>query len=239
MKELIITNDVLFRCETDEKTVTIPPQVEYVFTNAFDTCPDVNIINLNHDYIVRNLSEYLTKFLKDVVKGWDIENYSPCFPVYHIDESLVDKSVEKAKAKIENKYPGTSLKVHTIAADKLAKMLQSKQRGYDVAALYNLPVDKKDNEYGILYIKGISKENIDCLGGNFACNLFRSHSLFGYALSDKWLVVLSSDTRFDTSDSVSAFSPQSCWMSSPKEYLDYMDGRNRVLDVENGCSHDT
>lgn len=238
MKELIIVDEVLVRCETDEKAVTIPPKVNYVFVNAFNTCPDIEIINLNRAYVVKELTYYLTRLMKDVVDGWDNDNYAPCFPVYDIDEPLIEKSIENTKANIAGRHATLSLNVVTLTADKLALIQQSKEKGYDVPSLYNLPVDEKDNEYGILYIKGISKENIDLLGGNFAYNLFRSHSLMGYTLSENWLVVLSTDARLDSADSVSAFSKQSCWMNSPKAYLKYMAELDKVLPVEPGCFDD-
>lgn len=230
MQQLDIKDDILVRCTTDEKNVTIPGNVNYVYENAFETCPGVNVINLHPDYIEKELANYLTRLLVDVVKVWDRENYSPCFPIYFIDEELIDKALEKAENKVKQKYPDRPVQLVTFTGEQLAKMCQARKNGYDIASLYNLPLAcREDNGYGILYVKGITKEILNLLDPKFDNNLFREHSLLGYNLSDKWLVVLSAETRFDSSDSVSAFSKQNCWMRSPKEYLKYMDGLNRVI----------
>ena len=230
--ELEIRDGILQKCNCDKTQVVIPSVVHAVYRHAFDECPDVNIINLYPGYAESELSRRIASMLCMVAEGWDSESYTPCFPVYNINTVLLEKAIGIALKKIKAEFPSIEWKLKTIEADKIGQLRVAKEKGYDIASIYNLPTEAAArDDYGILYLKGINQENYDrSMGLNVDYNLIRSYSFLGYPLSYRWLVIIGSDVRLDASDTFSAFGRDCCWIKDPKVYIEYMDSVGKVID---------
>ena len=226
--ELKIIDNVLLDCRTDAETVRIPKEVEYVSKHAFDSCEQVNIINLYPDYVSQTLSVYLTDGLRNVAKGWKSKLYTPCMLVSGIEPEVIDKAIDLAVEASKNECPNIEWGVCSIDADKIEGMMRAKERGYDVAALQNIPVAGSEG-CGVLYVKGINQQNYKSLGWNFDYNLITSHLFMGYRISPRWLVVIESSKRLE-GDPYSAFISSNCTMRGSREYLEYMEHIGRLVE---------
>lgn len=226
--ELKIIDGVLLDCQTDAKTVTIPKEVKYVSKHAFDSCEQVNIINLYPDYVSQELSEYLEQALCRIVKGWKTKYYTPCMLIYSIEPELIEKAIDLAIEKSKKDHPDIKWGVRSINADKIEGMRRAKESGYDIATLQNIPVAGSEG-CGVLFFKGINKQNYKSLGWNFDYNLITSHLFMGYQISLGWLVVIESDIILE-GDPIYAFTPSNCTMRGSREYLEYMEHIGRVVE---------
>ena len=228
--KLEIADNVLMNCRTDERQVTIPADVQSVSKYAFDTCPDVHIINLHPDYVRKELTYYIKRMLSEVAEGWDSNLYVPVFPVYNIEVDIVSQSISEAINRIKENFPEISWHTQTIDAVNIPHMSSAIEKGFNAAAMYNIPLASYTEEnFGILYIKGINKGNYRSLGANFDYNLLHDYKFLGYNLSERWLTIIGTETSLDYCDTLSAFSRSACWMKSPKEFIDYMNKIGKMV----------
>ena len=117
--KLEIADNVLMNCRTDERQVTIPADVQSVSKYAFDTCPDVHIINLHPDYVRKELTDYIKRMLSEVAEGWDSNLYVPVFPVYNIEVDIVQHHlVAKRFGQMLDFDDSVCLVIHFICAYK-------------------------------------------------------------------------------------------------------------------------
>ena len=226
--ELTIKDRVLLKCDTDQKTVTIPENVQFVSKSAFDTCPNTHIINLVPEYVISELTYRLYHVIKEILHGWDSEYDTPCFPIYHIDCDIIHESLNRAIEKAENK--GYKWNLKTLDCATIIRMVDAKSKGYDIHSLFQIPTEDNADGYGILFISGINKNNYNQLGTNFDYNLLKNHSFLGRQISPNWLVVLDSSVRLEPSDVLFAFGPDCCWMKNAEEYLKYMESINKIIE---------
>ena len=226
--ELKIIDGVLLDCRTDAETVRIPKEVKVVSKHAFDACGQVHIINLYPDYVSQELSGYLERVLCKVAEGWDSELYTPCMLVYGIEPEVIEKAIDLAIETSKKEYPNIEWGICSIEADKIEGMRGAKERGYDVAALQNIPVAGREG-CGVLYVNGINQQNYKSLGWNFDYNLITGHLFMGYRISLGWLVVIGSDKRLE-GDPCFGFSLSNCTMRSSREYLEYMESIDRLAE---------
>lgn len=188
------------------------------------------------------------------------EQNEPSLIVWDVDSEQIEKAISKAIEMDKDKdLPNVEWKTLVIEADRIREMTDTmlqagrenllSRHGETYSTMYDLPLIPyhpinpyrlRDAAYewierhgfGIVYIKGINKENHATFGHNFDYCLIKEH-LFGTGrISPKWLIVIGTEVSLDEprGGGWPPFSPYGFWMDGPKEYLEYMDSAGRLVD---------
>ena len=210
-----------------------------------------HIMRPYHPRVGRGYHEYKQNEPSLIV--WDVDSEQI--------EKAIGKAIEMDK---KDYLPNVEWKTLVIEADRIREMTDTmaqvgrenllSKHGETYSTMYDLPLIPyslprvmwstryepdvyewiERHGFGIVYIKGINKENHATFGHNFDYCLIKEH-LFGTGrISPKWLIVIGTDTEVKLDEPRGGgwppFSPYEFWMDGPKEYLEYMDSAGRLVD---------
>lgn len=151
------------------------------------------------------------------------EEFEPVLIVWDVDSEQIEKAISKA-IEMDKKYlPNVEWKTLVIEADRIREMTDTMEQagrenllskhGETYSTMYDLPLIPSSpvmwsryyepdvyewierHGFGIVYIKGINKENHATFGHNFDYNMIKDHFFGTGRISPKWLIVIGTDTE--------------------------------------------